>query len=311
MVDPKVVLVGAVSSTMVALEQLIEQGMAPQLIITVPQDMAHINSDHVDLSHAAVEQGIELVRTLDVGNPECLKLVAEVDPDYIFVIGWSRLCSPEFLGLARAGVIGYHPTALPRMRGRSALSWTILLDVRQTAGTLFWIDEGIDTGDIAAQISFDVPPGVTLPSLLDLHLGTLARLCTDLIPRLKEGERPQLPQDHSAATYLAVRRPIDGLIDWTAEAVDIDRLVRAVTAPYPGAFTFAGDRQVMIWESAVENRPEWTAMEGQVFMYDNGRPIVRCGNGTTLRIEKYGFANSDDQDRLLTGQVRLGGEAVS
>src|SRR3546814_17829006 len=76
-------------------------------------------------------------------------------------MGWSQICGPAFRALFPDRAIGYHPAALPRLRGRAAIPWTILQQEPITAGTLFWIDAGTDTGDIADQQFFHVAPDET------------------------------------------------------------------------------------------------------------------------------------------------------
>lgn len=302
MSDLSVVLVGAVNSTQVVFDSLVKHGVPPRLLMTLPENEAHRHSDHVDLVPMAEAIGAEVWQGLDINSSDAIKRVTAHEPDVVMVVGWSRICGPEFLSQARVGTIGYHPTQLPRMRGRAALAWTILLDLTETAGTLFWMDEGMDSGDIAAQRSFVVPRRVRLPELMGLQMEALDNMLESLLPRLLANETPRLVQDHSQASYLAHRRPEDGLIDWSCTADEIDRLIRAVTAPYPGAFTYLRDEKLTVWEAEPVSMPQWHASVGQVFTYEAGMPVVRCGSGTSLLVRHYELPAA----RLLRGQVRLG-----
>lgn len=304
----RVALVGAVGTTEVALEALAQCGHAPVLLFTLPVEKQKRHSDFVDLAPRAAELGVPIVRVDDVNAPETVAALREAAPDLLLVIGWSRICGAEFRGVARLGTLGYHPTLLPKMRGRAALAWTILLDLERTGGTLFWMDEGVDSGPIAAQRAFDVPPGTTLSGLLDLQLAALAAMIPALFAKLEAGERPAEPQDHGEATYLAIRRPADGEIDWTRGAEEIERLVRAVTRPYPGAFSRLGEREVVVWGARVVRYPQWHAMTGQVFTYEDGAPVVRCGGGTDLALTDYEFRpvpGGDSPPPAIKGQPRF------
>lgn len=304
----RIALVGAVQSTEVALRALAECGHAPALVFTLPVEKQARHSDFVDLAPLAAELGVKLARVDDVNSPQAVAALRDSAPDLLLVIGWSRICGAEFRGVARLGTLGYHPTLLPRMRGRAALAWTILLDLERSGGSLFWMDEGVDSGPIAAQLAFDIPPETTLAGLMDLQMSALAAMIPPLFDQLERGLLPSQPQDHNQATYLAVRRAADGEIDWTRPAGEIERLVRAVTRPYPGAFSRLGDREVAVWRARVVRYPQWHASIGQVFTYEDGAPVVRCGDGTDLALIDYEFRSAGDGDAApaaIKGQPRF------
>jgi methionyl-tRNA formyltransferase len=290
----RVAIVGAVGSTEVALRALAGCGQTPVLLFTLPLEKQARHSDFVDLGPLAAELGVPVRRVDDVNGPEAVAALRSAEPDILLVIGWSRLCGAEFREVARLGTLGYHPTLLPKMRGRAALAWTILLGLDRTGGSLFWMDEGVDSGAIAAQEAFDLPSGTTLGELLHLQLEAIGRMIPPLFEQLAQGVRPAREQDHSQATYLAIRRPADGEIDWNESAESIERLVRAVSRPFPGAFSRLGEREVAIWSARVVHYPQWHAMIGQVFTYEDGTPVVRCGGGTELALTDYEFRPAQD-----------------
>lgn len=300
-----IVLVGAVESTAVTLQALMRHGMQPRLVITLPPGLSGQHSDFADIGQEAAAAGIDVLHAADVNAPEVISRLRSLAPDLIFVVGWSRLCKAEFLRLAKIGTIGYHPTLLPALRGRSVLSWTLLLDLETTGGTLFWIDEGTDSGDIAAQRQFAVRPGLYLGELLDQHMQCLAEMLDTLLPRLLKGERPAVAQKHSDASYAAQRKPKDGLIDWNRPAAEIARLVRSVSRPYPGAFSHINGQKLCIWRAEVVDYPNWHAQNGQVFVHDDDRPVVRCGGSSSLRLEEVELDGGNDASALLKGQVKF------
>jgi methionyl-tRNA formyltransferase len=304
----KIIVVGAVESTAVAIEQMCLQGLVPAAIITLPKQKRTLHSDYVDLSDIAAIHGIDILEEADVNTQECIDAVARLEPDFIFVIGWSRLVKEPFRNLASKGVLGYHPTLLPKMRGRAALAWTILLDIRNTGGTLFWIDEGIDSGNIAVQRSFDMEGTEYLADLYARQMDILSLMIQELIGELKAGQIPAATQEHGEATYLALRRPSDGLIDWACSAEEIQRAIRAVSKPYPGAFSYLDGAIVRIWRARVVDYAEWHALTGQIFLYDNHQPVVRCGYHTALLLEEYELeqaANNVGGPVKMIGQKRM------
>ncbi|HEX8224728.1 MAG TPA: formyltransferase family protein [Allosphingosinicella sp.] len=304
----RVAVVGAVGSTEVALRALAESGLVPVLVFTLPTEKQARHSDFVDIGLVAEEIGAPVIRVDDVNGPEAIAALRAASPDLLMVIGWSRLCGTEFRSIARMGTLGFHPTLLPKMRGRAALAWTILLDLDRSGATLFWMDEGVDSGPIAAQETFDIPPGTTLPELMELQRAAQVKMMPPLLEKLKAGLIPAEPQDHGQATYAAVRRPSDGEIDWNESADQIERLVRAVTRPFPGAFSRLGEREVVVWSARVVRYPQWHAMVGQIFTYEEGAPVVRCGGGTDLVLTDYEIRRANDADPVpaaIKGQPRF------
>jgi methionyl-tRNA formyltransferase len=183
----------------------------------------------------------------ETNTPEFVESVSREQLDILYVIGWSRIVHHDAIVAPKLGTIGYHPAPLPLMRGRAVIPWTILLGVERTASTLFWMDDDIDHGPIAAQEFFDVDPRETATTLYKKHMAALRLMLSG--DRVILGSKQQ---DHAKATYCAKRTPADGEIDWSKPPEEIDRLIRAVTHPYPGAWTMIGGKKVTIWEATVE-----------------------------------------------------------
>lgn len=266
------------ASTRTALDTLIAEGSPPELVVTLPPDRAGRHSDYVDVRPLCAPARIPVVEAADVNAPQVLDALAEARPDYIFVIGWSQICRRPFLQLPRHGAIGFHPSRLPQNRGRAVIPWTILQGVTQTGSSLFWLDEGVDTGDLLAQTTFTVGPRETATSLYATHLHALQALLREALPRLRRFEAPRVPQDHGAASFCAKRTDADGLIDWTTPAREVDRLVRASTDPYPGAFSWYADRRLRVWEADLVGPGPYWGLPGQVQAVQDGHALVQCGD---------------------------------
>ncbi len=232
----RIVLVGAVDSTLIALETLTQQGVPPVALFTLPLSKAQRHSDYVNLEPFAVKYGVSVVGAPNINAPEILDKIRFFQPDYLFVIGWSQICRQELLSIPRIGSIGCHPAPLPENRGRGVIPWTILQRRLDTAMTMFWLDKGVDSGDILLQEKFPVAPDETATTLYKKHGESLQKLLSVTITMLKEGNPPRTPQNHSLATYCAKRVADDGLIDWNLSAESVWTLIRSVTKPYPGAF---------------------------------------------------------------------------
>lgn len=274
-------VIGAVGSTAILLEELAKSpDWQVPIIVTLPEELYGRHSDLVDLSPYAEQLGARLYRSAKTNDADTLEAISVAEPDYIFVVGWSQLCSTEFLALKPGKVIGYHPAALPRLRGRAALPWTILLDERITAGSLFWMGEGPDDGDLLSQEYFHLAGDETVAELYESHMQCLARMLRDVLPSLAAGREARMAQDERFATWATKRTAADGLIDWGCTAEEIDRLVRAVGRPYPGAFCYVGSRKITIWRSEIVREPSrYHAMTGQIVAIEDETLVVATRDG--------------------------------
>lgn len=298
----RIALVGAVEGSLWALRAMIDEGHVPAVVVTLEKELSKRHSDFVDLEPLAREHDIPVVRVRSINDPESVAAVRAESPEYIYIVGWSQICGPEFMQLAPDRAIGYHPTALPRMRGRAAQPWTILNDEKITGGSLFWVDEGVDTGDILEQRFFHVAPRETARTLYDKHMAALDSMIRASLASLATGSPPRQPQDETCATYVARRRPEDGRIDWSSPAKDIDRLIRAVTRPYPGAFTTYAKKQLVIWEADYSDDHQHQGVIGQVVNVSEDGFHVVTGDGLLRVCDWEGVEVSAIRNHAVLGQ---------
>ena len=302
----RAILVGAVDSTKVALEAFARSSeWTLAALVTLDARLGGRHSDFFDLSVAAAEMGSPVIRVDNVNRDAALSAIGAVATDYLFVIGWSQICGPRFLDLAKDHVIGYHPAPLPRMRGRAAIPWTILCQEPITAGTLFWIDQGTDTGDVLDQHFFHVAPNETAATLYAKHMEALSTMLDRLLPILARGAAPRKPQDEVCATWTARRRPADGLINWSARAEEVLRLIRASGHPYPGATTADGETPVQIWSAQAETLgSRYFALPGQVLDVRDSGFAVMCGKNEAIMVTEWGPCTTPPKLHSVLGSRR-------
>jgi methionyl-tRNA formyltransferase len=287
----RAVLIGAVESTRIAARCLADApGWELAAVVTLPPALASRHSDFVDLS-ADLAPGCQLIQSANGNSDDVLSAIEKLAPDYLFVIGWSQLCGERMMAITPGRVVGYHPAPLPRLRGRGVIPWTILLGEPITAGTLFLIDAGTDSGPILVQRFFHVAPDETAASLYAQHMAALAGMMPDLLAALLVGTAVPHVQDVRHATWASRRRPEDGEIDWMAGASDTWRLIRACGDPYPGArTTYRDECLVMLSAEPVTLAGHAAALAGQVIERDADSFTVRCGDGGGLRVRDWQWA---------------------
>lgn len=275
------VFVGGVDISHACLEALCALGVPPALAVGYDASRASA-SGYRDLGDLADRHGFELVRTADVNDPVLVERIEGLRPALLYVLGWSQLVRPRLLAVPAHGAVGAHPTKLPEGRGRAPIPWTILKGLRETACTLFRLTEGVDDGPIVGQVPISVDAREDAGTLYAKHRAAHVELVRRHTAALLDGTAPAVEQDHAAATYWERRRPEDGRIDWSAPAVEVDRLVRAVTRPFPGAFTDGGR---VIWRA--EPADGIDAPPGTAFERD-GVAHVACGEGALRILEAEG-----------------------
>ncbi len=264
------------------LEAAAESGAEIVGVITLPGPIDPNRSGQCAFDDVAVRLDAALIETRDVNALETLNAIRKLEPELVFVVGWSQLVHDPFVALAREGVFGMHPTLLPRHRGRAPIPWAILTGLTRTGVTLFEIvDSTADTGAIVGQVAVDIAPDETATSLFarlaDAHVG----LVRELVPQLLSRTAPRIPQDPSRASSWPKRVPADGIIDWETRAPYLYDWVRAQTRPYPGAFTYLGQDKVIVWGA----RPlelDASAPAGTIVDVSTDGPVVACGEGGLL-----------------------------
>ena len=130
---------------------------------------------------------------------------------------------------------------LPKYRGFAPLVWAIINGEKKTGVTLFYFDEGVDNGDVVDQYKIDIDDNDNISVLLDKTNRAVIKLLQRNINNILLGQNNRYPQDSSNASYCSQRKPIDGLINWNGSSKHIHRLIRAISPPYPCAFTYPGD----------------------------------------------------------------------
>jgi methionyl-tRNA formyltransferase len=264
------------------LEAAAEVGAETVGVVTLPGPIDPNRSGQCAFDEVAARHGAALIETRDVNADTTLDALRALEPELIFVVGWSQLVRERFIDLASEGVFGMHPTLLPRHRGRAPIPWAILTGLARTGVTLFEIvDATADSGAIVGQVVVEIAEDETAQTLFDRIAEAHVELIGEYVPQLLAGRAPRLPQDPRRASAWPKRTPADGIIDWETRAPYLYDWVRAQTRPYPGAFTFLGDEKVVVWRARPVDAEE-QAPAGTIVAARPEGPVVACGHGALL-----------------------------
>jgi len=225
----------------------------------------------------AKKQGIPLYLPPQVNTPLWYERILSLKPEVIFSFYYRKLLKREILQLPPLGAFNLHGSYLPYYRGRCPVNWVIINGERETGVTLHRMVEEPDAGDIVGQRRVPIDFYDTAFSLYKKLCCEAASLLDEFLPLIKEGRIVTRPQDLEKGSYYGGRRPEDGRIDWQKSALSIYNLIRAVTHPYPGAFTFLGGEKVMVWWAYPEE--EDIPAEAGTVLVEKGMAYVATGSG--------------------------------
>ncbi|MEP6892431.1 MAG: formyltransferase family protein [Gaiellaceae bacterium] len=255
-------------------------------VVTLPEPVDPERSGQCSFVEVAASFGAELIESADINAPETVAAIAALEPELLFVIGWSQILREPVLALAPGGAFGMHPTLLPRHRGRAPIPWAILSGLAATGVTLFEIpDARADSGSIVGQIEVAIASDETATTLFERLADAHVELIRTFVPAILDGTAPRLAQDERRASSWPKRAPADGIIDWQTRAPYLYDWVRAQTRPYPGAFTYLGDSKVVVW-SARPVDGVLAAVPGTVVERRSEGPVVACGGGGALLLDE-------------------------
>jgi len=259
----------------VGLQALVDAGYDVQAVFT-HTDSPDENNFFASVARLGAGLNLPVYAPEDVNHPLWVDRIRELQPDVIFSFYYRNMISDDVLSLAPQGGFNLHGSLLPRYRGRAPVNWALLKGEKETGVTLHKMIKRPDAGDIVAQRAVPISADDIALTLHAKVRDAAQVLLADVLPKMKQGEITLTPQDESQASYFGRRTAADGEIHWHKPATEINNLIRAVTEPYPGAFTYLGQRKMTIWRS----RPLATAHEKQPGTVLSSDPlIVACGEG--------------------------------
>jgi methionyl-tRNA formyltransferase len=221
------------------------------LLLTLHDHKSKNKSGRIYLDDIARDNGIPLYKSNHINDADFAEVLKKYDIDWLFIIGWSQIASSSLLKVPKKGIIGAHPTLLPVGRGRAAVPWAIIKGLGTTGVTFFKMDEGVDTGEVLDQIEIPLSTDETATTLYYKVNEAHVKLIQQILPKLIADTIIGIPQDEALATYWEGRTPADGELLKNMSVLEADKLVRATTHPYPGAFIMIDEStKLIIWSGS-------------------------------------------------------------
>lgn len=296
-------IIGAKHTTLDLARGLLRAGFSISACVTIDEATATKNevAGYMDLARPMQQLGIPLhyAHSYALKSAADETMCKDLDLDVLLVMGWQRLIPEWWLQSLRIGAFGMHGSSkpLPHGRGRSPMNWSLIQDKDIFYTHFFRYKPGVDDGDIVGVQTFDINDYDTCKTLHYKNTTSMLKLAARHLPEIIAGTAIYKKQDEGTPTFYPKRTAEDGVIYWSDSTRALYNLVRGVTDPFPGAFTYLGGQKIMIWRAQpFDTRLAWDAPAGTIVaVFEGGDFVVKTGDGTLLvtSCEGAGFGDSD------------------
>jgi methionyl-tRNA formyltransferase len=279
----RIVFMGTPEAAVPSLQRCLEDGHDVVAVWTQPDRPAGRGNrlKASPVKEFAQSRGLTVLQPTKIRTDEAKSLFASHQADVAVVVAYGRILPADFLRAPRRGCINVHFSLLPLYRGAAPVNWAIVNGEQKTGVTTMFIEEELDAGPILLQRETEIGRTMTAPELMQELSGLGADLLGETLSKLHViTPRPQRDKD---ATFAALLRKEDGIIDWSSSAQAIERCVRGFR-PWPNAFTHYQSSRLNIWSAEPIEETAGDAAAGAVVAAQGDALVVQCGNQTALRL---------------------------
>jgi methionyl-tRNA formyltransferase len=262
----------------VGLEALAQEGFDIQAIFSHLDDPGE-NVWFGSVVEWAKKNRVQVFCPEKVNTPEWIGRIRDLSPNVIFSFYYRHLLGREILEIPQGGAFNLHGSLLPAYRGRCPVNWVLVNGEQRTGITLHYMLEAPDAGDIVGQKEVPIEFQDTAVTLYEKLCARAKELLAEVLPLIKKGSAPRIRQDLKQGSYYGGRRPEDGKVDWNWPVMRIYNLVRAVTEPYPGAFSYLPEHEkLLIWWALPEKTGNSGSRAGTVEI-ERDHVVVNASGG--------------------------------
>lgn len=286
----KILFIGSVIFSKKVLLNLINKKFNICGIITKKE--SKFNSDFFDLSSIAKKKKINFRYTQDINNNVTLNWVKKLNPDIIICCGWSYLLKKKLLQIPKLITIGYHPSDLPKNKGRHPIIWSIALGLRWCYSTFFIMNEFADSGRVISKKKVMISNKDNATTMYE-RLNIIASLqiidvLNDIKKNIKKYETKKNVNNinDNKGNFWRKRNFKDGEIDWRMSAYSINNLVRALSKPYPNAHFTYREKTYKLIKSKVKKNNQKNIEPGKILKIDKKKGILIKTGVDSILIEE-------------------------
>lgn len=229
----------------------------------------------------ALEADVPVLQPEKVKDPAFLPELEKLVPDVIVVVAFGQILPESVLNLPKYGCMNVHASLLPKLRGAAPIQWSVIDGDKESGVTIMQMDKGLDTGDILLVEKYTLDPKETGGSLFDKLSGLGGPLLLQALEQAEQGTLSPVPQEHEKHTYAKMLYKALGEIDFTKDAIVIERLIRGLN-PWPSAYTHLDGKMLKLWDADVKAQEQTPAAKpGQIvevgkdyFTVQTGRDLL-------------------------------------
>ncbi|MFH1956626.1 MAG: methionyl-tRNA formyltransferase [Patescibacteria group bacterium] len=248
------------------LEKILKSGLINiSHLFTIKKRLAGKISDYKNFSGLCKKWKIKIKYIKNINDH--VEKIKKINPDIIFIIGWSQLINKEIINIPKLGCVGSHPALLPKNRGRAVIAWHFINEDKFGGITLFYINDGCDSGDIIGQKKFAIKKDDNALTYYKKVIKLAIKILDEQLPKMVKGTAKRKKQDHKMATYLTKRVPEDSFLNFEKmKTKEIFNQIRAVAYVYPTAFMFYNKDKIIVYKSKIITKKleKHPAVPGQI-----------------------------------------------
>jgi len=219
------------------------------------------------LKDHAKRNNIDYIKHKNVNSDEFISAVEKYKCDLFVSMSFNQIFKSKIINLTKYKIINCHAGKLPFYRGRNVLNWVLINDEQEFGITVHFVDEGIDTGDIILQKTFNISDQDNYGTLLEKAYIECPNILYKAVLLFKKGKIKSYKQNRISPLgfYCVERKKGDEILDWNQTSREIFNFVRAISKPGPSAKTFINKKEIKINKvELVDNAPKYRSIIGAV-----------------------------------------------
>lgn len=281
----KIVFMGTPDFAAGILEDIIKAGHEIALVVT-KEDKPRGRGKEVTFTpvkEVALKHNLPVFQPHRIKDAEAIETLKKYEADVFVVVAYGQILSREILDMPKKICVNIHASLLPKYRGAAPIQWAVIDGEQYTGVTTMRMEDGIDTGDIIETITYELKSDETGGSLFDKLMELGGKLIVSTLEKIENGTATFTKQDDSKSTYAKMLNKKLGDIDFSMDAVSIERLIRGLN-PWPSAYTSLNGKNLKIWK-AVTKEDEYQGQPGEIVYVSEDEMYIKTGKGVLSIIE--------------------------
>lgn len=281
----KIVFMGTPDFAAGILEDIIKAGHEIALVVT-KEDKPRGRGKEVTFTpvkEVALRHNLPVFQPHRIKDAEAIETLKKYEADVFVVVAYGQILSREILDMPKKICVNIHASLLPKYRGAAPIQWAVIDGEQYTGVTTMRMEDGIDTGDIIETITYELKSDETGGSLFDKLMELGGKLIVSTLEKIENGTATFTKQDDSKSTYAKMLNKKLGDIDFSMDAVSIERLIRGLN-PWPSAYTSLNGKNLKIWK-AVTKKDEYEGQPGEIVYVSEDEMYIKTGKGVLSIIE--------------------------